>query len=158
MIKKVLICIGLLAFSVAGVEAEAKPGLGISSWAGWKPGDISRAECPELRSVPLILKWDDIEPAPGKYAFDKVIGKKLDAAHADGLFVTLMIWVGPDAPEWIYSKGVPVVTTDRDVNALGQKTNKQSKYPTYLHPEYKKAFFGLIDAFGSYINSLPPAL
>ena len=158
MKKKALTYLGLLALSVAGVEAETKPGLGISSWAGWKPGDISRADCPELRSVPLILKWGDLEPAPGKYTFEEAIGKKLEAAQADDLYVTLMIWVGPEAPEWIYSKGVPVVTTDRSVNALGRKTNKQSKYPYYLHPEYKKAFFGLIDAFGSYINQLPPAL
>ena len=149
---------GLLAASMAGVAAEAKPGYGISSWAGWKPGDISRAECPELRSVPLILKWDDLEPVQGEYMFDEKFGKSLKAAHADDLSVTLMIWVGPDAPEWIYSKGVPVVTTDRTHNALGQKTDKQSKYPYYLHPEYKKAFHGLIDAFGSYIKTLSPAL
>lgn len=149
---------GLLVASMAGVAAQSKPGYGISSWAGWKPGDISRAECPELRSVPLILKWDDLEPVQGEYAFPLKIGKPLEAAHADGLSVTLMIWVGPDAPQWIYAKGVPVVTTDRTVNALGQKTDKQSKYPYYLHPEYKKAFHGLIDAFGSYIKTLPPAL
>jgi hypothetical protein len=149
---------GLLAASMAGVAAQSKPGYGISSWAGWKPGDISRAECPDLRSVPLILKWDDLEPVQGEYAFQLKIGKPLEAAHADGLFVTLMIWVGPDAPQWIYAKGVPVVTTDRTVNALGQKTDKQSKYPYYPHPEYKKAFHGLIDAFGSYIKTLPPAL
>ena len=158
MKKKALTYLGLLALSVAGVEAETKPGLGISSWAGWKPGDISRADCPELRSVPLILKWGDLEPAPEKYTFEEEIGRKLEAAQADDLYVTLMIWVGPEAPEWIYSKGVPVVTTDRSVNALGRKTNKQSKYPYYLHPEYKKAFFGLIDAFGSYTNQLPPAI
>ena len=149
---------GLLVASMAGVAAQSKPGYGISSWAGWKPGDISRAECPELRSVPLILKWDDLEPVQGEYAFPLKIGKPLEAAHADDLSVTLMIWVGPDAPQWIYAKGVPVVTTDRTVNALGQKTDKQSKYPYYLHPEYKKAFHGLIDAFGSYIKTLPPAL
>jgi hypothetical protein len=158
MKTKVITCIGLLALLLVGAAGEAKPGFGISSWAGWKPGDISRADCPELRSVPLILKWDDLEAVPGNYAFDEKIGKPLEAAHADGLFVTLMIWVGPDAPEWIYSKGVPVVTTDRAVNALGKKTNKQRKYPYYLHPEYKKGFLGLIDAFGSYINALPRAL
>ena len=149
---------GLLAASMAGVAAEARPGCGISSWAGWKLGDLSRAECPELRSVPLILKWDDLEPAPGKYEFHEKIGNSLQAAHADGLFVTLMIWVGPDAPKWIYTKGVPIVTTDRSVNALGQKTDKQKKYPYYLHPEYKMAFLGLIDAFGIYIKTLSPAL
>lgn len=158
MTKKIFVGIAMLIATVVGVWAEAKPGYGISSWAGWKPGDISRAECPELRSVPIILKWDDLEPEPGKYAFAEKISKTLQTAHADGLFVTLMIWVGPAAPKWIYTKGVPEVTTDRTVNALGQKTNKQSTYPYYLHPEYKKAFHGLIDAFGSYVNTLPPDL
>jgi hypothetical protein len=69
-----------------------------------------------------------------------------------------MIWVGPNAPEWIYEKGVPLVITDRKVNALGQKTDGQKKYPYYLHPEYKKGFFSLITAFGSYVSALPPKL
>ena len=41
-----LILLGLLA-SIS--TTHAKEGYGISSWAGWKPGQISRAECPELR-------------------------------------------------------------------------------------------------------------
>ena len=48
--------------------------------------------------------------------------------------------------------------TDRKVNALGQKTDGQKKYPYYLHPEYKNRFWGLIEAFGKYVTALPPAL
>ena len=148
----------LLAAAATGVAAGETSGYGISSWAGWKPGQISRAECPELRSVPLILKWDSLESAPGRYAFDEELGKPLKAAHADGLYVTLMIWVGPACPEWIYEKGVPLVITDRKVNALGEKTDGQKRYPYYLHPEYKNRFMGLIDAFGKYVTALPPKL
>ena len=155
---KNIVCAVLLVAAAAGTAAGARPGCGISSWASWKPGQISRAECPELRSVPLILKWDSLESVPGQYKFDEKIGKPLKAAHADGLYVTLMIWVGPACPEWIYEKGVPLVITDRAVNALGQKTDKQSRYPYYLHPEYKNRFLGLIDAFGKYVNALPPEL
>jgi hypothetical protein len=50
------------------------------------------------------------------------------------------------------------VITNRNVNALGQKTDGQKEYPYYLHPEYKKRFMGLIDAFGKYVSALPPAL
>jgi hypothetical protein len=158
MKKKALICIGLLALSVAGVKAETKSGYGISSWVGWKPGAISRADCPELRSVPLILKWDSLEPTPGEYAFDKMLGQPLKAAQADGLYVTLMIWVGPAAPEWIYQKGVPEVNTDRKVNPFGQKMDGKNRHPYYLHPEYKSRYLGLIDAFGKYVMALPPEL
>ena len=155
--KKILwMC--LLALAATGAAAGPTPGYGISSWAGWKPGQITRAECPELRSVPLILKWASLESAPGQYAFDEELGKPLRAAHAAGLYVTLMIWVGPACPDWIYEKGVPLVITDRKVNALGQKTDAQKKYPYYLHPEYKKRFMGLIDAFGKYVTALPPEL
>ena len=155
--KKIL-WMGLLAVAATGAAAGATPGYGISSWAGWKPGQITRADCPELRSVPLILKWASLESAPGRYAFDEELGKLLRAAHAEGLYVTLMIWVGPACPEWIYEKGVPLVITDRKVNALGQKTDAQKKYPYYLHPEYKKRFMGLIDAFGKYVTALPSEL
>lgn len=148
----------LFAAMATGGAAEGKPGYGISSWAGWKPGQISQAECPELRSVPLILKWDSLEPASGRYAFAEELGRPLQAAQEGGLYITLMIWVGPAAPEWIYQHGVPRVITNRNVNALGQKTDRQKEYPYYLHPEYKKRFMGLIDAFGKYVSALPPAL
>ena len=148
----------LFAAMATGGAAEGKPGYGISSWAGWKPGQISQAECPELRSVPLILKWDSLEPASGRYAFAEELGRPLQAAQEGGLYITLMIWVGPAAPEWIYQNGVPRVITNRSVNALGQKTDGQKEYPYYLHPEYKKRFMGLIDAFGKYVSALPPAL
>jgi hypothetical protein len=148
----------LLAAATTGSAAGAPPGYGISSWAGWKPGQISRADCPELRSVPLILKWDSLEPAPGRYAFHEALGQPLKAAHEGGLYVTLMIWVGPAAPEGIYQNGVPRVITDRKVNALGQKTDGQKEYPYYLHPEYRKRFSELIDAFGKYVTALPAEL
>ncbi|VGO20707.1 hypothetical protein [Pontiella sulfatireligans] len=148
----------LLGLSVSMVAAHAREGLGISSWAGWKPGQISRADCPELRSVPLILKWNELEPKPGKYKFDKQLGEPLMVAKADDLYITLMIWVGPACPDWIYEQGVPLVITDRKVNALGQKTDGQKTYPYYLHPEYKNRFMGLIDAFGEYVNDLSPEL
>lgn len=155
---KTIMVVCLFAAMATGGAAEAKPGYGISSWAGWKPGQISQAECPELRSVPLILKWDSLEPTAGRYAFAEELGRPLKAAYEGGLYLTLMIWVGPAAPEWIYQNGVPRVITNRNVNALGQKTDGQKEYPYYLHPEYKKRFMGLIDAFGKYVSALPPAL
>ena len=157
-IMKTITWVFLFAAVATGGAAEAKPGYGISSWAGWKPGQISREECPELRSVPLILKWDSLEPAPGRYTFPELLGPPLKAAHEGGLYTTVMIWVGPAAPAWIYQHGVPRVITDRKVNALGQKTDGQREYPYYLHPEYKARFLGLIDAFGKYVSALPPAL
>lgn len=139
--------------------ARAREGLGISSWAGWNPKQVTRADCPELRSVPLILHWKKLEPEPGRYEFDKYLAEPLREADKDDLHVFLMIWVGPACPMWIYEMGVPKVYSDRDVNPLGQKMSKeQNRFPYYLDPQYKQRFFELIDAFGDYVNHLPPKL
>ena len=146
---------GLTPLLVLGETSSTLPGAGIHSWAGWKPGQISREECPELRGVPIILKWHSLEPSPGEYQFDKFLGESLRAAIEDDLYVTVMIWVGPAVPEWIYEEGVPLVTTDRTVNALGEPTTSQSRYPYYFAPEYRNRFFALIDALGGYVSNLP---
>jgi len=147
------------ALSVIQVAGEAPKGLGISSWGRWNPKKLSRAVCPELRSVPLILSWNKLEPKPGEYRFDEYIGKPIQAAAKDDLHVMLMIWVRPGTPKWIFELGVPRVYTDRAVNPLGKKMSKENNlHPYYLHPEFKKRFFKLIDAFGNYINSLPGEL
>ena len=142
------------------IWAEAHEGLGISSWCGWRPGQVSKADCPELRSVPLVLGWKNLEPAPGEYAFDKLIGDPLRAAAADDLYVTMMVWVRPATPAWLFDEmGVPRVYTDRAVNPLGQKMDREDNlHPYYLDPAYKEHFFRLIDAFGAYVNGLPKGL
>ena len=128
----------LICLSAAAV-AEANDGLGISSWASWKPEQVTRGECSELRSVPLILHWNKLEPRPGRYEFDKYLGTPLRAAAEDDLYASLMIWVGPACPMWIYELGVPKVYSDREANALGHKVRKeQNRFPYYLAPQYKK--------------------
>ncbi len=81
------------------------------------------------------------------------------AAVDDGLHVTLMIWIRPGTPKWLFDLGVPKVYTDRKVDSLGRTMSKEDNlHPYYLHPEYKKHFFALIDAFGTYVNGLPDDL
>lgn len=157
--KKILCALGLLVSLAAAAEVnERKAGFGISSWGGWKPTQILKKECPELRSVPIILHWETLEPEPGKYLFQEKLRPLLQAALDDGLFVMIKIYVGPASPKWIYEQGVPLVITDREFNALGKKIDNQQKYPYYFHPEYKKRFAALIDAFGKYVATLPPEL
>jgi hypothetical protein len=141
------------------VAVQADDGLGVASWGRWAPERLSRADCPELRSVPLILGWSRLEQRPGKYEFEKHIGDPLRAAARGGLHVTLMIWVRPPTPKWIFDMGVPKVYTDRAVNPLGRKMSKEDNlHPFYLHPNYKERFFALIDAFGEYVTGLPKDL
>jgi hypothetical protein len=144
---------------LSAISAEAGDGLGISSWCGWRPGQVSGADCPELRSVPLVLGWNRLEPRAGEYEFDKYVGRPLDVAANDDLYVSLMIWVRPATPEWLVELGVPKVYTDREVNPLGHRMSKEDNlHPYYLHPEYKDRFFALIDACGEYVSGLPEEL
>lgn len=150
---------GITVSTTLLLSASADDGFGISSWGGWHPRQISRADCPELRSVPLILSWAKLEPTPGQYEFDEYIGAPLRAAVQGDLHATLMIWVRPGTPSWLFDMGVPKVYTDREVNPLGRKMSKEDNlHPYYLHPEYKSRFFALIDAFGGYVDNLPPEL
>ena len=59
---------------------------------------------------------------------------------------------GPEAPEWIYSHGVPAVKTE---GALDKHLRKWDCYPYYLAPEYKTYFQRLITEFGKHIRSYP---
>jgi hypothetical protein len=59
---------------------------------------VSQADCTELRNVPIILKWETLEPSPGRYAFDEILGKPLRAAHEDSLYVMIKIYVRPACP------------------------------------------------------------
>ncbi len=157
MEKMRIVTLALFHTAVCLSGAGVREGVGISSWAGWRPDQVSRAQCPELRSVPLILRWNQLEPAPGQYVFAKEMGHRLQAAADDNLHVFIKIYVGPACPPWIYEIGVPPVSTDRQFNALGQKTS-QNRFPFYPHPEYQRRFMALIDAFGEYVRGLPQEL
>jgi len=137
----------------------AADGLGIHSWGGWNPRQVSRADCPELRGVPLILGWNKLEPQAGTYKFDQYVGDPLSAAAKDDLHMTLMVWVRPSTPHWLFEMGVPKVYTDRAVNPLGRKMSKEDNlHPYYFHPTYKERFFQMIDALGRHVQGLPPEL
>lgn len=149
-----------ITFTAMAVFAEVQDGVGISSWCGWRPGQVSRADCPELRSVPFVISWNKLEPAAGRLEFDECIGEPLRVAAQDDLHVFLTIWVRPGTPDWLFDeKGVPRVYTDRNVDPLGREMSKeQNLHPYYLHPAYKEHFFKMIDACGNYVRSLPKEL
>ncbi|WP_019027979.1 hypothetical protein [Colwellia piezophila] len=130
---------------------------GVYSWANWKVHKINKDNAPNIKGSAVIMHWKNVEPRKGEYQWDEQLGEKLKAAIKNDFYVHIMLWVGPLAPEWIYDEGVPKVETDRQVNALGHKTN-QTAAPYYFSPVYKKLFFNLIKEFGAYVNSLPKEL
>ncbi|MEX0324312.1 MAG: hypothetical protein AB3N63_19295 [Puniceicoccaceae bacterium] len=152
--------ISLILLGILTLQATPRPGSGISSWGKWNPDEVTKAESPELRTVPFVLGWNKVEPEEGEFAFDGDIGDRLRAAHKEDLYIFLMIWVRPGTPEWLFEdKGVPRVYTDREVNPLGRKMTKEDNlHPYYMDPNYKKYFFRMIKEFGKYVNGLPKEL
>jgi hypothetical protein len=146
--------------TLAGAEPfvtdAMKNGSGISSWAEWNPARFSRQDCPGVRSVPIILRWDDLQPSSGTYRFDQRLGSRLQEACDQGLYVSLMVWAVPFTPAWVYEKGVPAVRTDRKVDPLGRSVDLV--YPYYFSEEYQTFFFGMLEALGAYLDSLPAKL
>ena len=71
---------------------------------------------PFVKGAFAVFKWSELEPANGQFdwkLFESTLGAYADA----GLYMQLMVWVGPHSPEWIYSAGVPLVKTSPDVES-----------------------------------------
>ena len=128
---------------------------GVYSWAGWNTKNVTRANCPLIKGAPIILKWSQVEPEPGSFAFDRHLGDKLKLAVENDFYVFLMIWVAPNAPRWLYENGVPEVHMTETTSPQRKPRNWTFQY--YLDEDYIRYFHRLIGTFGNYIRSLPPA-
>ncbi len=129
---------------------------GVYSWAGWNPDQVSRESHPLIKGAPIILKWKDVEPEPGVFKFDEVLGKKLNLADANNFYTFLMIWVAPNAPRWLYENGVPELKMTPTINPLGKPRDWTFQY--YLDEDYIKYYHRLLKEFGAYLMQLPDNL
>jgi hypothetical protein len=122
------------------------------SVGGGKVPDLSKYSY--IRGSFLTFRWSQLEPQDGKFnwtLFDSAVAKYADA----GLYLQLMVWVGPDTPDWVYAKGVPKVTTNNEKNeALGRHLGWV--YPYYLDEKYEVYFHRLIQEVAAHIDTLPP--
>ena len=129
---------------------------GVYSWAGWNTRKVTREHCPLIKGAPIILKWRDIEPRPGEYAFDRHLGDKLRLAVDNDFYTFVMVWVAPNAPRWLYENGVPEVRMTQTISPQRKPRNWTFQY--YLDEDYVRYFHRMIRAFGQYMQELPPVL
>jgi hypothetical protein len=109
-----------------------------------------------IKGAPIILKWNQVEPEPGRFAFDQQLGDKLERAVENDFYVFVMIWLSPNAPRWLYENGVPEVHMTETISPQRKPRNWTFQY--YLDEDYIHYFHRLIRTFGKYIRDLPPAL
>lgn len=126
---------------------------GVYSWAGWNPDQVSRESHPLIKGAPIILKWRDVEPEQGVFAFDEILGKRLESAVANDFYTFVTIWVAPGAPRWLYENGVPELTMTPTIGPLGQSRDWTFQY--YLDDDYIFYFHRLLTEFGAYLMQLP---
>ena len=103
---------------------------------------------PEIQGRLANFRWADIEPSPNVWnwaAFDDEMASKAK----DGLPFIFLMYTKEDAPDWLYSNGVPKVT-EKDVNGtvIGYS-------PYYMDADYKSFFKRMITKVHEHIETLP---
>ena len=129
---------------------------GVYSWADWDTQKVTPQSHPLIKGAPIVFKWKEVEPEPGKFRFDELIRKRLELADKNNFYTFLMIWVAPDAPRWLYENGVPEVNMTKTIDPLGKPRTVTFQY--YLDAEYKIFYHRMLSEFGKYLRSLPKNL
>lgn len=121
---------------------------------GTTPAQI-KSSYPPTVGVLVTVTWSSLRPdnqLPYNWdALDSVLQTYLNS----NLLVTLMLWVGPDAPSWIYGNGfnVPEVTTaDGTIYPYYLYTKTNGKQP------YKDAWYQLMTDVSNHIKAYSTAM
>jgi hypothetical protein len=126
----------------------AQSSLSTSSFGVWDRGDtFDPKDYPFLKGLSFGARWADVERQPGVFDWSQ-LDNAIEKAFQRKMYIYLSLGVGPEAPDWIYSHGVPAVKTDDTM----EKHLKWKHYPYYLSTEYKFYFQRLIIEFGKHIR------
>lgn len=152
------IALSLIVLCTPSLAAHQFPGdcWGVYSWAGWSPGKVTREKCPLIKGSPIILKWAQVEPNPGRFRFEQELGDKLALAAENNFYTFLMIWVAPNAPRWLYDNGVPELKMTPTISPQREPRNWTFQY--YLDEDYIRYYHRLLREFGRYVRDLPQPL
>ena len=130
----------------SGMTVQATPPP--SAFGVWGDSCFDPKDYPFQRGVGFNQAWEDMEKQPGVFDWSK-LDQAMSTAVGRNQFIFLSISVGPDAPQWIYTKGVPRVETRNQIH------DSWPVYPFYPSPEYKSFLQRLITEFGKHIRSYP---
>src|SRR5262245_12958065 len=93
---------------------------------------------PWVRGNEATLKWSDIEPVEGNFAWTKLDQAVADA-DAKGISLMVLVYTGRNAPAWLYAPplSLPRYHTDFQMS---------SDWPFYLNETYKSYFKRMLQA------------
>lgn len=105
---------------------------------------------PFMRGVLNPIPWRNLEPQRGRIDWES-FDKSLSEMASAGLYINLMIWVGPHSPEWIYTEaGVRRILTSQNKGG-----DNFAGYPDYLDSTYRRLWFGMLDAVADHLDHAP---
>ena len=138
----------IAALALTPTQAAPPP----SAFGVWDRGDtFDPKEYPFVKGFSFGQKWAQVERQPGVFDWS-VLDRAMEKAVQRKVCVYLAIDVGPEAPEWIYTQGVPRVMTKGEKDKHMEKWNG---YPFYLSPAYKTFFQRLITEWAKHIRTYP---
>ena len=106
-------------------------------------------EAPNIQGIFFTAKWRDLQPAKDMFDwtdFDKDI---LDITERN-LGVSLRIYTGQNAPQWIYEEGVPEVKVN-----CSKDCSHDDSFPYYPDPAYQDLYFQFVTIFREHLETLP---
>lgn len=121
----------------------------------WTGGNITPKNADLIRGRMVASHWRDLEPQKGEWNWDVIAPRIIQATKA-GKYVGMIVYVGPDSPDWIYENGVPKVTCPDKVNVRGGSHKARFPYfPFYLDENYREFWFNEIRTTADWVTQLP---
>ncbi|MBP7141056.1 MAG: hypothetical protein KBA71_04060 [Opitutaceae bacterium] len=153
--SKIALAVLSLAVGCAALVGAEKPRpWGVYPW-GRSPDMRIPADMP-VRGIPFTWRWEELEPARGKFNFDEAVRQRLEVVKARNGYTHIMFHVAPITPEWVYEAGVPKVIMPERITPA-RKLQKPT-YPYYFDPLYKEILHELVTALSDYLAALPEDL
>jgi len=137
-------------FSAKSQSTATEDALGPGIWH-YFGNPVSESLYPIIDGRLCNFRWADIEPSNNTWDWTS-FDQGLKNGTKDGLPVIFMVYTKEDAPQWIYSAGVPKVTeTDNKGNVVGYS-------PYFADEDYKFYFKRMIQQVHSHLETLSSAV
>lgn len=153
MIKKNILLLLMAVCSIAAFgQSKSNESYPFGVWTG---GNVTPDIADLVRGRMVACHWRDLEPQKGQWNWEVIAPRIMQAASA-GKCIGMIVYVGPDSPDWIYEHGVPKVTTPDKVNVRGGSHKARFPYyPYYLDANYRNFWFNEIRTTADWVAALP---
>lgn len=146
----VLVCCSIFLGPVARAQESSTINNQFGIWQYFGE-PISKTVLPELNGRLCNFFWKDLEPEPGVWVWD-AFDADLAARAMDSLPIIFMVYTKDDAPDWLYTNGVPKVIERNDA---GDSTGYA---PYYADADYKYYFKRMITTVRQHVETLPDSV